>query len=128
MEIFYLEEKHFIFVRFTGCWKLSEFSRLLKDILRECGARKRRLLLIDLSIVKNDYISTLERYKLGVEAATLSAGVRRVSTLARPDQIDPERFGETVARNCGLDVRVFSDPKETRSWLLESRRSRTRSR
>jgi hypothetical protein len=126
MDVSYLDEKRFVSVRFSGSWKLSAFSRLLKGLLKECRPRVRRRLLIDLSGVENDYISTLERYKLGVEAATLCAGVRRVATLARPDQIDLERFGETVARNCGLDLRVFSDLKETRTWLVESRRSKAR--
>jgi hypothetical protein len=123
MHASYRDERRYNLVMFTGTWDLREFSQLLESLLE--SAPKRRLLLIDLTAVPNDHLSTLERYKLGVAAATLSARVQRVATLARPEQIDPEHFGETVARNKGLDLRVFSDPRQTRAWLLEGARSKT---
>jgi hypothetical protein len=126
MEAFYRDERRFGVVGFTGRWSLREFSRLLKPILEAPKGRKRHLLLIDLSAVSNDYLTTLERYKLGLEAATLLTNVKRVSTLARVDQIDSERFGQTVARNQGLDVKVFSEPELALTWLLEARRFRNR--
>jgi hypothetical protein len=128
MEALYRAERGFGFVGFIGRWNLNEFSRLLKSVLKAPKARRQRLLQIDLSSVENDHLTTLERYKLGVEAATLLTDVERVSTLARVDQIDPDRFGETVARNQGLDVRVFSDPEKALTWLLDPRRSRSRPR
>jgi hypothetical protein len=125
MEALYRDERGFGFVGFIGQWNLNDFSRLLKSVLKAPKARRQRQLLVDLSPVENNHLTTLERYKLGVESATLLTDVERVATLARVDQIDKERFGETVARNKGLDVRVFSDPEKALTWLLERRRSRS---
>ena len=33
--------------------------------------------------------------------------------------MDPERFGEMVARSRGLDGRVFTDIAEARAWLAD---------
>jgi hypothetical protein len=52
-------------------------------------------------------------------AASLAGGVGRMAALARPDQIDPQRFGETVARNRGMNIRIFSELQPALSWLLE---------
>jgi hypothetical protein len=112
-------KKRFVWANFKGTWNLDEFPALLESIRQECAMRQCGLLLVDLLVLKNDEISTLERFKMGLGAASLADGVRRMAALARPDQIDPQRFGETVARNRGMNVRIFSVLDEALAWLLE---------
>lgn len=49
--------------------------------------------------------------ELGVSPATRYAYVLRAPVL------DPGRFGETVARNRGMDVMTFDNPEEALQWL-----------
>jgi hypothetical protein len=68
---------------------------------------------------------TIERFLYGEFAATTVAaygtrGVARATQFAyvlRPPVLDPERFGETVAVNRGMNVKVFEDPEEALRWL-----------
>ena len=55
-------------------------------------------------------------------AATLVHQVRRLAGVLPPDVVVPERFGERVARNRGLDIKVFSEMEGARTWLLERKR------
>jgi hypothetical protein len=119
MDVTFRDEKRFVWAQLNGTWNLDELPPLLDSIRKECAARKCVLLLVDLLVLQNGEISTFERYKMGMAAASLAGGVGRMATLARPDQIDPQRFGETVARNRGMNVRIFEDEKAALSWLLE---------
>jgi hypothetical protein len=118
MDVSFRDESRFVWAQFDGTWNLDEFSEPVESIRKECGARKCGLLLVDLHVLKNQELTTFERYKMGLAAASLVSGVRRLAALARADQIDPERFGETVARNRGMNVRVFADLGTAQSWLL----------
>lgn len=53
-------------------------------------------------------------------AAYASRGVARATQFAyvlKPPVLDPERFGETVAVNRGMNVKVFEHPEEGLRWL-----------
>jgi hypothetical protein len=43
--------------------------------------------------------------------------------VARPDMIDPQKFGVTVARNAGLTGEVSESEEEARAWLQRQVRS-----
>ena len=43
----------------------------------------------------------------------------KVAVLAKPEQLDRERFGEKVARNRWINVRVFTIVEEAEDWLLK---------
>ncbi|HVE38791.1 MAG TPA: hypothetical protein VNM14_02815 [Planctomycetota bacterium] len=119
MDVSFRDEKRFVWAQFNGTWTLDELPGLLAVIQKECGTRGCPLLLIDLRALKNNEISTFERFKIGLGAASLAGGVQRMATLARPDQIDPQRFGETVARNRGLNTRIFGEQEKALAWLLQ---------
>ena len=40
-----------------------------------------------------------------------------LSMIQRPEMIDPEQIGITIASNAGLTVNVFDNEPEARSWL-----------
>jgi len=119
MNLSYVDERRFVWVRLSGAWTIDELCAKPQSILAECTARKQDLLLLDLTELSVGPISTLDRYKLGSSIVLFSKKLRKVATAALPSFIDPDRFGERVARNRGVNVRVFSDPDEARRWLLE---------
>jgi len=51
--------------------------------------------------------------------ASAAGGRVRVAVVARPEMIDPHKFGVTVARNSGLMGDVFASESEALAWLLE---------
>ncbi len=48
--------------------------------------------------------------------------VSRAAIVEAPDNFDPTRFHETVARNWGLDIREFQDVEPAVRWLAEEYR------
>ena len=64
--------------------------------------------------------TTLERFNLGEYVAEICLQfVRpvRIALAAEIPIVDPERFGETVARNRGTNGKVFTDLEEAKAWL-----------
>jgi hypothetical protein len=41
----------------------------------------------------------------------------RLAVLGSEEIIDPQRFGESVARNRGMESKVTTDPAEAAAWL-----------
>jgi ribosomal-protein-alanine N-acetyltransferase len=62
-------------------------------------------------------LDTMARFDLGRRGAELARGQVRVAVVMTVPQVDPERFGESVARNRGLDAAVFTDEVAALTWL-----------
>ena len=69
---------------------------------------------------------TIERFFYGefaaqtVERFVVEQGAfpaPRFAYVLREPMLDPERFGETVAVNRGMDVKAFDNPDEALRWL-----------
>jgi hypothetical protein len=58
-----------------------------------------------------------ERYFLVRGWAKTAQGLVQVAMVARPEMIDPEKFGITVARNAGLTAEVYATEPEALAWL-----------
>jgi hypothetical protein len=61
--------------------------------------------------------TTAERYFMAEQWASNARGLR-LAVVARPDLIDPTRFGVMVARNRGLFANVFATEPEAIERLL----------
>ena len=57
------------------------------------------------------------RYFFIHEWARAAGGCVFVVLVARPEMIDPQKFGVTVAANAGLTSEVFDSEEEARAWL-----------
>lgn len=60
---------------------------------------------------------TFQRFLAAVAWAEQAAGRLRLAMVARPEMIDPKKFGVTVARNRGLISNIFTSDTEARHWL-----------
>jgi len=119
MDVTYREERRFVWARIAGPWKIEELCAASEPVLAECLTRKQDLLLVDLTGLVRQPVSTLDRYRLGASVVVFSRKLRKVATVAQAEFVDPRKFGEQVARNRGVNVRVFTDLDEAQRWLFE---------
>ena len=63
---------------------------------------------------------TLARFLAVVEWAEASNAGLRLAMVARPEMIDSEKFGVTVAANRMLISNIFPTDAEARAWLDEA--------
>jgi hypothetical protein len=87
---------------------------LIQRIGTAIGSRPTRSLLADLSGVTGP-ISDLDRLSFAQAAARWPK--IPCATVFHPRMADPRRFGESVAQNRGLNLRVFTDLTEARAWI-----------
>ena len=116
------EESRFEVSEDAGCVRLvvrGQFSRalftqLLQRVIEETTARRNPRALIDGRDVPLS-MSTITRYEIGVQLADSIGGGIRLAVLLLPEAVDG--FAETVARNRGATVRVFTDEAAALQWL-----------
>ena len=84
---------------------------------RENGIR--RLLIDTTKLTGFGTLGTAERFTVGERLASDARAAVKVALLARPEVLDPNRFGTTVARNRGLFSSSFSSESEAWKWLLD---------
>lgn len=63
-------------------------------------------------------VSFMDRFQLGTLAGRYLAGMS-IGVLARPDQADPQKIGQLVAKNRGVAVEVFTDPAAAEAWVKQ---------
>jgi len=73
-------------------------------------------LLMDLRKVEG-VVSVIDRFRLGEHAAAAFAGKVFLALWVSPEELDLDRFMETVASTRGLSAKVFMDGDAARSWL-----------
>src|SRR5262245_47537520 len=77
-----------------------------------------RKLLVDISNVTGfESPDVVSRYFYIHEWARAAGGLVRVALVARPEMIDPRKFGSTVAANVGFIADVFTTEEEALNWL-----------
>lgn len=109
-----------IMARMTGAGEIAQVTRQFARLAEECqGTRKPRLLL-DLSGVDTP-LTAIDRFELGREAVAFAQHEIQVAVIAAPHQLHSERFGELVAQNRGVKVRVFADRSAGEAWLGEDK-------
>ena len=114
-------EKEFLRVRVFGVFELRRanecFTRMLEAVAQH-GAKKVFIDCRDLT----GTLSTMDRYEHAVyaERELSRIGVSRSTRfgfVAKPPVLDNERFGQTVARNRGINVKSTDNMEEALQWL-----------
>lgn len=82
---------------------------------REQRIRKLLAVTSDLSGFQSPSVG--ERYYFIKEWAQAARGFVRLAIVARPEMIDREKFGVTVAANSGLISDIFVSEQEALAWL-----------
>lgn len=81
----------------------------------------RNLLVVTSDLTGFEPPSIFDRYDFVRKWARVAGGAVRVAMVARPEMIDPRKFGVTVAANHGLIADVFESEDEALAWLLSAK-------
>lgn len=112
-----MREGDWLVVRLSGAFELEWIIGVIATIGEHVRATPTAGILVDSNEVYGA-ISDLDRYRFAM--ATVEHRLTGPITFVGKEPIvDPRRFGEAVARNRGVNVRVFTDEAEARSWLRE---------
>ena len=104
--------------RLTGHMSLDQAAQMVIAAIalaREKGIGK--LLVVASDLTGFGPPSVLSRLIFVKEWASAAGGAVCVALVARPEMIDREKFGVTVARNRGLIGDVFVSEDEAMAWL-----------
>jgi hypothetical protein len=108
------------FYRPDGKVRLHEAIRLVTEAIALTRERKIPRLLVNITGLTGFPSPNLaDRYFILREWADAAKGSLRLALVARPEMIDPEKFGVTVAGNAGLTAEVFTSESEALIWLNE---------
>lgn len=102
--------------RVDGPYHFAQLKALIPQLgtaVREAGARA---LLIDMTGIAPARMGISDRFELAV-GLTQHVSQIPVAVVAPGALVDPRRFGELVARNRGLAVRVFTEIPSAEAWL-----------
>ena len=102
----------------VGHVSFDEAVALVRAAIATARSNQVRDLIVDTTAL-NGFPSpdTFQRFLACVEWADEAGGRVRLAMVARPDMIDPERFGVTVAGNRGLVTNIFTAEEAARDWL-----------
>ncbi len=89
--------------------------RLLERIVAETKSRDIWLVFLDMRAVRVP-VGTFEKYQVGIELVRVADRRMRLAGVGRPELVD--HFFETVARNRGGAVAVFTEESAALHWLI----------
>jgi hypothetical protein len=113
------EMPDYLAAKFTGACTAEEVWRRYELIAERCKRANKNKLLLDFTEAHVE-ASLADKYILGEEAQIFARyKVIKSAAVARPEQVDPERFGEMVARNRMVNGRVFTKAQDAKEWLLK---------
>src|SRR5215470_12597051 len=92
---------------FAGVPVPGEVLQQLELIAEHCKRTNNNKLLIDFSAVQAKF-SIMDRYNFG-EKSRLFAPHIKIAAVVTKEQSDPQKFGEVVAQNRGINLRGFTD-------------------
>ncbi len=112
-----IEDNFALFVP-KGEVSLNEAVELISAAILFCRDQKIEGLLIDVrELFGFPNPSVVDRYWFVRKWATESAGEVVISMISRPEMIDPEQIGITIAGNAGLIANVSDNEPDAREWL-----------
>ncbi len=117
-DYFKIEEGYDSF-RPVGKVSLEEGVAACVEAIQVAGAQGIMRLLIDLTgLTGLGSISTLDRFWFAKQCATAAKPGFKLAVVARPDMIDQQHFGITVATKRGLHASVSTSEEDALVWLL----------
>ena len=117
-EFFSLEEN---FARFApvGDATLESAVEMIAGAIEYARANGIPGLLVDVRELHGfPHPSVVDRYWFVREWSTRSAGKVVLAMVQRPEMIDKDQIGVTMASNAGLTANVFDNEKDARTWLV----------
>ena len=114
-------KQNYIYVTISRNYSLAIYKSIFENTISECLKNNKSIILFD---ARNSTGNppVFDRYDLAVYFAKISKEhpntfTVKVAFVGFPPLIDPGRFGETVAVNRGVNVKVMDDIEEAFRWL-----------
>lgn len=118
IQLFQVEQmRGYLAAKYIGSGVAEDVWREFGFIAEYCKRTKNNKLLIDGTRFE-EKLSITERYLVAEESLLFARYGIKVAVVDKPERIDPQRFGELVARNRGVDLSVFTDFQAAEEWLL----------
>ncbi|HWX24355.1 MAG TPA: hypothetical protein VN083_04905 [Vicinamibacteria bacterium] len=117
LEHFELHEGYATF-RPEGSTTVPGFLSLVAQAMKACLESGVTRLLVDARNVSHLPLAAVEWFQVGSGLAAFWDRDIKLVMVGRPDQIDPERFGVSVAENRGLRYSVYESEAEALAHLL----------
>jgi hypothetical protein len=117
-EFFSLEDN---FARYTpeGDVSLESAVEMISGVIAHARANDIPGVLIDVRRLHGfPHPSVVDRFWFVREWATRSGGRVVLAMVQRPEMIDSDHIGVTMASNAGLTANVFDNEDDARSWLI----------
>src|SRR5262245_25210793 len=111
------ERSGYLAASFIGEGAPSEAHQQFAFIAEHCKCANYKRLLIDFT-ARQKKVTIADRFNFGEKSQVFAIQNIKVAVLARPDQFEPQKFGELVARNRGVNLRGFTDVQAAEEWLL----------
>jgi hypothetical protein len=102
----------------VGFVSFDEVVTLVRAAIAAARSNQVKDLLVDTTALTGfSSPDTFQRFLAVVEWAEEARWSVRLAMVARPEMIDPQKFGVTVAANRGLVSNIFTTEGEARAWL-----------
>ena len=114
-------KENYLLAEVSGEFDYTTDHKLFTELIESCFTYNRPKLLLDAINLKG-FLSTFQRYNIALSVTNtirknFDKGIIQISIVGTEPLIDPDRFGETVATNRGLIVKVTTDMEEALKWL-----------
>jgi hypothetical protein len=114
------ERPSYLHAKVRGTHNEQNAHRFLVDVHEAWVRRNSSAVLLEMNL-DGPSLSVLSIFNIISERAPYAFGLKRIAYVDRGRGHDPEqaRFAETVARNRGVNVRLFWSVDEAEDWLRE---------
>lgn len=120
-------EDFFLRVCVSGIFSLANANKACVEMFKAVEQHKAMEVLVDCRHLAGSP-STMERFEHSEFGAArmidFSAWITRFAYVGMPPLIDPQKFGETVAVNRGVKIKVFTNIEDALRWLELERAKR----
>jgi hypothetical protein len=118
---FEIQKAHAIF-RPTGQVSIGQVAELVTTAIDFARSLNIRNLLVDITNLTGFESPDIAlRYFIIHDWARAAGGSVRVAILLRPEMIDPQKFGNTVAANVGFTAHAFTTEEDALTWLCRAK-------
>ena len=107
---------NWVVARLSGVADIEKAHARFEEIAQACDRMSTKRLIVDVTNAALP-LSATDKFEMGRHAVVFAQHGIKVAVVATPDQLDPERFGEVVARNRGVNIRLFTDVEAAEEWL-----------
>lgn len=101
---------------FSGPFSPAGAQESIDAMVNACASEGCPKVLFDCRPMTGD-LTVSDRFETGTYGASKIPGHVKIAMLGREDQISADNFFETVARNRGVNVTVFTEIDAALAWL-----------